>query len=228
MTDFIQEQDRKLDGARENKTKRSSSFKKKRFYLDTAMTKDDFQGKNLFEFPFKSFWVVETNSSSFVASMVVNHRGDGGDSLPLKLNMSIPFEYRQAGCAVECPAQPGVWIDIIFAFDSDITPGFVSIASSGSTSLSEGSVINDNNVSLNATGNSVLLIATSSRKKAIVQNNSGMPIWIGTATSLAHADYRKKCFRLESSETFEWKNAAQLNGRVEAGTTDEIAVMELT
>lgn len=227
MSNFLDQQNEKLDGAQFNKTKLSSAFKKKRFYLDNAATRADLLGGNFFKTPFKSFWVYNTNNKSFVAEMFVNNEGDTGDSLPLRPNISIPFNYRQSGCALEWPAQPGVWVDIIFAFDSDITPGYLDISSSGTSVLSEGSSFTNVKVSVTNAGNSVLLASNSSRKKGIIQNVSGQPLWVGEPVALASADYQKICQRVESGERFPWLSIAALYGRIETTTTDSIAVMEL-
>lgn len=229
MSDFQQEQRRKLDGFQANVQNPSSSFKKVRFKLDNVSTKEDYQGKNIFEFPFKSFWVVDTNNKAFVASMYVNPKADGGDPIPLRPNMSIPFEYRVNGCAVVCPiAQSGVWIDIVFAYNSDIIPGFSNYEATSDTTIDEGGNFTDGSASLDNSGNSVVIAANSNRKMSIIQNSSGQPIWVGTATNLANVNFKKRCHRIETGESFEWRNTAQLNGRVESVATDEIAVMELT
>lgn len=228
MNDFQQEQIKKLDGFQANVQNPSNSFKKVRFKLDNLSTKEDYQGRNIFEFPFKSFWVVDTNNKSFVASMSVNPKGDGGDPIPLKPNMSIPFEYRVNGCAIICNAQPGVWIDIVFAFNSDILPGFSNYEANSKSTIDEGGNFTDGSVSIDNSGNSVVVAANSNRKKAIIQNVSGQTIWVGTPANLANANYKKRCQRIDSGNSFEWRNSAQLNGRVEVTTTDDIAVMELT
>lgn len=228
MSNFDLDQDRQLDGSLYNATKKSSGFKTKRFLLDAMATKNDLNGSNFFPFPFKSFWVADTNNKNFTAKMVVNNKGDGGDPLPLRMNMSIPFEYRQAGCALEWPAQAGVWVDIVFAFDSDITPGFTSQDLSGIVTLNEGSSYTDGAKSCGLTGADVLVAANSARKVALIQNNSGKSVWIGTPAKLAGASYQTDCQRLDSGEpTFYWRSASQLNFRTDVGTAD-IAVMELS
>lgn len=226
--DFQTEQERKVDGLRESVKKVSSAFKIKRFYLDTAASRNDFQGNNVYQFPFKSFWIVNTNNTGFVASMYVNPKVDGGDALPLKPNMSIPFEYQQNGCALEWESQPGVWIDIAFAFNSDILPGFTNLNFTGDMALDEGDSFTDSKKSIDNSGTSALCASSTTRKKAIIQNTSGQPIWMGSQASLASVDYQKICQRLDHGFSFEWKNKAALYARVQTTTTDSIGVMELT
>lgn len=160
--------------------------------------------------------------------MIINPKGDSGDAIPLRLNMSIPFEYRQAGCALEFPAQAGVWIDIIFAFDSDITPGFTQLDTTGSVIVVEGGNFLESPKVIGITGNDVLAPANSSRKSIAIQNNSGKAIWIGTPAKLASANYQTDCIRIDSGESvFYWRNTSQLNSRTDVGTA-RIATMELS
>lgn len=228
MSTFNEEQLKKLDGSRENVRKVSSAFKVKRFKLDTAKSKNDFQGDNLFDFAFKSFWIVDTNNTGFIANMIVNPRGDGGDALPLKPNMSIPFEYRQNGCAIECPAQPGVWIDVVFGYDSDILPGFSNFVATSTSIINEGSTFSDSNPTVDATGTSIICASLTSRNKALIQNKSGVSIWVGTTANLSGIDYKKKCYQIDHGFTFEWKNKGTLYARVEAGSFDTVSVMEMS
>lgn len=225
MSDFQTDQQRELDGSRDNAQKFSSAFKKKRFYLDNAAYKTDFQGENQFPFQFKSFWVVDTNNTSFVANMVVNPKGDGGDPLPLRFNMSIPFKYRQNGCALEWAAQSGVWIDIVFAFDSDILPGYSNQEIGGDVALNEGSAFVDAGVSIANVGTQ-LLAAVSTRKVATFQNTTGAPMWIGSLAKLNGANYQTDCERVDSGDpSYKWKNKAALYARFES-TTHTIPVRE--
>lgn len=228
MTSFLEEQNRKLEGSRDSVRRVSDQFKIKRFDLSNKASKNDFQGNNLFDFAFKSFWIVDTNNTSFKANMVVNPKGDGGSPLPLKSNMSMAFEYRQNGCAIECDAQPGVWIEVLFAYETDISPGFVTQESSGSSVINEGSNYSSSNPTISNSGASILVAPNTNRKKAVIQNVSGVTIWVGKQVDLASADYQKKCLRILSGDSFEWRNVAQLNARVESGSTDAIAIMELT
>lgn len=231
MTDFYSNQQALTDGLRNNATKVSPEFKKVRFYLDNVATKDeiDLTAKNKFSSGFKSFWICDTNNTSFVASIYVNNRGDVGQPLPLKPNMSLSFQYPVDGCALEWPAQAGVWIDIVFALNTDITPGYIQLSASGSSAINEGSSHPTNwYKSINATGASVICPANSSRKVSMIQNNSGVPIWIGTQTDLAGANYKTDCIRIDSGDSiFYWRNTGQLNARAES-TTVRISAPELT
>lgn len=231
MSDFYNNQQAMVEGLRNNASKVSPEFKKIRFYLDNVANKDEIDrtARNKFLSGFKSFWICDTNNTSFVASMFVNTRGDVGQSLPLKPNMSLSFQYPVDGCALEWSAQAGVWIDIVFALNTDITPGYIQLSAGGSTAINEGSSHPSTWLkSIDATGASVICPANSNRKVSMIQNNSGAPIWIGTQADLAGGNYKTDCIRIDSGDAiFYWRNTAQLNARSEAGTL-RISAPELT
>jgi hypothetical protein len=228
MSDFLDKQNELQDGALFNATKKSPGFKVKRFYLDNLATRGDFNSNaNAFLSSFKSFWVCDTNNKLFTAKMVVNPKGDTGDALPLKFNMSIPFKYPVAGCVLEFPSQAGTWIDIAFGTDADITPGFSNVDVSGASRIDEGSSFTDGGVALTSSA-APIFSANSNRKAGLVDNNTGVSVWIGSQSKLNGANYKTDCQRLDSGDPlFYWRNTAALYARVESGTAT-IPVMEMT
>lgn len=224
MNEFQEKQNEQLEGLHFNVTKQTFAFKKVRFYLDTAASKTDILKTSYYRAPFKSFWVVDTNNDGFVASMVINPDGDKGDALPLKPNMSIPFDYKQAGCCLEYASQPGVWVDIVFALDSNILPGFSNFKASSSSSKNEGDTFTNTNPTIADTGLSILVPSSTTRKKAEIQNKSGQPIWVGASAALSASDYDKKCRKVDHGYSYEWFNRGALYARVVSGTTDSVSV----
>jgi hypothetical protein len=212
---FSQEQDKFVQGFQNNAKKVAGEFKVIRFKLDNVCTKDDLGGSNIFMTGFKSFWVCATNNSSFQASMAVNPKSDSGQALPIKANMSMSFSYPQAGCAIECPAQPGIWIDIAFAFNSDISPGFIQIVNNQAVAPAN---FFEYLLSPTATPTS-LIPANLTRINCMVSNIGSVALYLGSLGTLNDALYATKAIKVLPGEIISWDNLSACYMRTDSATS---------
>lgn len=183
--------------------------------------------ENKFRLPFKSFWVQDVSDLSVIAEIKVNSKGDQGDGLPVRKNLTIGFDYAVAGATFKWNSQPGKWFVVIYAHNTEIRPGFVDIQFNGKISLTDGSGYAQNSFEVSSTP-SVIFAASTTRVVGTIQNNSGVTIYVGNAANVAHVDFKKKCTRIfGNSGLFQWRNAAALSWRTEeVGPYDEISVTE--
>lgn len=181
---------------------------------------------NKFRLPFKSFWVQDVSDLSLIAEIKVNSKGDQGDGLVVKKNLTIGFEYPVAGATFKWPQQAGKWFIVVYAHNTEIRPGFVDIQLNGKISTTDGSTVSQDKGSVSSTPNPVFLASTT-RVVGTIQNNTGVTIYLGTAANVAHAEYKKKCIRIANGGIFQWRNASALSWRTEeVGPYDEVSVTE--
>jgi hypothetical protein len=220
---FLDEQQKYVEGFKNNASKFAGEFKVKRFWLDNISTKDDIGGANIFLTGFKSFWVCATNNSSFVANIVVNPRGDSGQALPLKSNMSMAFSYPQSGCAIECLAQPGIWIDIAFAFNSDISPGYIQIVNSQALAPA----FFFEYLQTVTTTPQILIPVNGTRITCLVENKGSVPLYIGSLLKLNDIQYKLKTKVLYPGDVIGWENLSGAYVKTESVTaTDSLYLLD--
>lgn len=220
---FLDKQIEQLAGRQWNTIKIDKEFTVRRFYLDDA-TPEGLSGtsRHLVEFAFRSFWVRDTNDMNFVASMKIGGDLDKGDWLPLDKNLTVNFEAPVPGAYLKWDAQPGKWIDIVFAHNTILTPGNVKIGVEGAIAIDNGSGGTLDRVSMSPTA-AVLITASDENKKIIIQNKLAVPIWIAwgsdAQTKLADANFKDKTYELASGNEFTCDNhTGSIYGRTEAVT----------
>lgn len=203
----------------------SAPFFTRRFYLDTVRTRGQGRGGEFFVGPFKSFWVSATNKSSFSAELVINTRNNSDRGLPLRLNQCQAFRAMGSkvdDACIEVPvAQPGVWVDITFSQDEELSVGSVAIDLSGEVSIYEGKAHSSARVDLPINAVTELIPALDTRAISTLQCKSGGVFWIGNDAELNNADWKNICKKvvLAIDEELEWKNKAALKAKTDVGAS---------
>jgi hypothetical protein len=218
---FELEQQRYVEGVRNNASKVSPEFRTVRFLLDNQAVKEDSNrgtNSNIFYGNFKSFWVVKTNLDSFDVKMYVNFQGDVGNPLPLKPNMSISFDYPVNGCALEWPAQAGGYVDIIFSLNTNITPGLIQLSSPPTKGAG---LVAEYLYDISSAPN-LVAPANSTRSSCYIKNQSAVTLYFGTYASLNGTDYLVKSIDLASGQSMTWTNQQALYMRSASTTATKV------
>lgn len=202
--------------------KLGAPFFTRRFFLDNVRNRAQNRGGEFYVGPFKSFWVSATNNSSFVAEIVINTTVNKDRGLPLRLNQCQAFGEKTDDACIEVPvAQPGVWVDITFSQDEDLSVGSVVVALSGEVSIKEGSSHLSAKVTATNAG-AELIPASDLRSKVILQNKGAESVWVGnlTAGELLNAEWKIICTEIPPGGSLPWENPASLHGKTEFGNAD--------
>jgi hypothetical protein len=141
--------------------------------------------------------------------------------LPLRLNQCQAFGNKpDSACIENSVAQAGVWVDITFAQDDEISVGSVVVNNTGSVVINEGSNHSSSQVDAVPAG-ITLFPADSGRVKGTVVNTStSESVWVGnnTASELQHANYKTICEEIPPGGRWEWKNAGAISVRSDVAT----------
>lgn len=178
----------------------SQKFFTRRFFLDTPINRFTNRGGDHYIGPFRSFWVSDTNNSSFKADLVINPREDRGRGIPLRLNQCQAIgetvdDKAEEACIEFETAQPGVWIDITFAQDDKISVGSVVVESSGATILIGGSSFTNDKFAVTDAGQ-VLLPASDQRAKGEIYNQTEETFFVGSQAKITAPDFAETCIKV--------------------------------
>jgi hypothetical protein len=207
-------------GQQQNAASFGPKFKVIRFYLDVAKSRyTNGSTDHVFGSGIKSFWVCNTNNRNFVANIVPNYRSDRKENsgLPLRYNMNQKFSEPINDACLEFAAQSGVWVDVAYSESEDISIGSSDISLTGSVSPDEGATYSMAKFSASLTP-AVLLPASTSRLKAVLQHKGGGSIWIGSAADLALTDYQNICLEISPGSLVEWWSKGVLYFRDDSAT----------
>lgn len=197
-----------------------SNFFTQRFYLDTPSDRSRGRGGENYVGPFKSFWVSDTNSTSFSADLLINPIGSSDNrGIPLRLNQCQSFENRPDGACLEFSiAQPGVWIEITFSLNETIQVGSVAVNLSGVVSINEGELNPQSKVTVTS-AISEILDNDEDRLNAKFQYKSGTGIvYVGSNTELSDPDFANICHEVQPGDDFEIPGGGSHSAKCVGGT----------
>lgn len=195
-------------------------FFTKRFYLDQPFNRSTGQGSDHFiGSPIKGFAVLGTNNAGFLASIVLDPSVGHIQGIPLYDGYYQNFKTKPNTVVIENKtAQAGVYIDMMFSLEDEITLGAIKTQSKAFTVPYEGTSFTMSKVTATAV-TSELIPSNDLRSIAILQHKSGNSVWLGKPADLAAVDYQELCYEVKPGETFLWKNAASLSGKTALGST---------
>lgn len=204
-----------------------------RFELDAPLSRYKNRGGSHYVGPFKSFWVSKTNNSAFECNFLVDPTDESGSGLPLRLNQCMTVgkgsdRKAEKGCIETKIAQPGVWIEITFSQNEEIDVGSVVVETSGAVQVVGGNdYSNDSYDVTNAAA--VLLPADDQRSRAEIYNQTDEAIYVGSQTSINHANWMQKCVKVKpmNEVPFVWDIPTALYARKEtAGTVSPVILIK--
>ena len=204
--DFQAELEKNQAARAYNIIKQTKQFTIVRFELDTATVFNQMgTSRNQVAFPFRGFWVYDTNDDNFSAQIKIG-KLDQGDALTLKPNMTISWDYPVAGAILQWEtAQTGVWVDIVFSHEAKLEPGNTNLSISGEVSLEYGDNGDTDRVAM-ATTTTTIFAASSTQKMRVIQNKLAESIWISWGTNyssrLTDADYANRCIEIGAGLSF--------------------------
>lgn len=174
-------------------------------------------------FPFRSLYVVSTTDSTVSVNMRLESTDSINDSFPLKAQTSIklPFPVRRA--FLDWSAQSGKTIQILFALRGEFSTNQVAAISSGGISIYDGDSVTSGSVGSVTTTAAALIAADSSRKKAIIQNQGAVSIYIGGSTVTAVSGARPG-IEIPPGGTFEWSSTGACYAITSSVTNSNISV----
>jgi hypothetical protein len=166
-------------------------------------------------FPFRSIFVQDATDTN----VSVNFRPTTTDSIQsyfgLKKNDSWNVETAISRGYLHWAAQAGKTITLVFFTDAEFKSGSQISVNSGGVSIANGDTISTAVVALSAATASQLFAASSTRKRGLIQNNTGASIWLGPSTvTNAGATIG---LEIQAGDTYVHSSAAAIYGYSVAG-----------
>lgn len=134
------------------------------------------------KFPFKSFWVQDATDSNVSVSFKPGTVDQYQSAFEIQKNDSWSSDYPTTAAFLHWSAQSGKSITIIFFVSSEFKSGTQQTVTSGGVSITNGDAISTAVVTLAAATAAAAFAASTTRKRGLLQNNSGASIWIGPST----------------------------------------------
>ena len=175
-------------------------------------------------FPFKAVYVRSATDSNVQVSLVVHSKEENqvANAVQLKLNDQISFEEPVGDAYLIWPAQTGKTMTLIFFVDADFRSGQQISVSSGGVSVTWGDTNTEAVTTLTAVTAGAILASNSNRKHAVIQNNTGADLFIGSSSSVDDGSGGGGAnigVKIPAGQIFEWKSTAALYGYSVAGGT---------
>tara|TARA_B100001971_G_C18268010_1_gene596182 strand:+ start:27336 stop:28043 length:708 start_codon:yes stop_codon:yes gene_type:complete len=211
------------DGQTYSRTTSTKAFTVVRFHLDEKRTRASREG-NLFDQSFMGVWVIGSNKKKFSATLFVNDNNNASDGIPLRSNMTIPFEIPMAGATLSWEAQENTYIDVLFSHHSAINVGSIEQELKGVIVNSDGSSYDHDQNPVTKTPTQIFDV-DSNRGVGTIFNYSSEILYLGKESILNDVNYQKKSLRCYPDQSFEWRNSDELYVRTALTDADDVVVL---
>lgn len=191
--------------------------------LSEAKTLNDSFWQTFAQVSFRSFLVSAVSDNFFSAKIKVNFGENSGDPINLEKGTNRDLGGYVKGFAMEFPAQSGKWIEIEVAHNSVISSNNMNVILSGQVGIKDGSNATSDNKTITSAATEV--VAARSNRSAEIYNYSAQTLYVGPFASVNDANFAKKCVRMPSGASYEWRDDSALFGRFASTTSDEIVVV---
>lgn len=204
------------------KLKQSSESPTTDIYVETfdLSSAVSINAPKIISYPFKAFLIRDaSDSNAYVNFLFDNRLGLNGSGSQVKKNSFFNNPFPLASAYFWWPAQTGKTVTIEFYRRGYILPGNFT------TSISQvfSSVETTAGVSTVTSAAALILAADTDRKRALIQNQGSIPIYVGGSTVTAKAGARPGQM-IDSGQGFVFDNTAALYAITDGGTNANVAI----
>lgn len=162
------------------------------------------------KFPFKSVFIREATDSVVNVDMQVQTQDSYQGKVSLKLNDSLVFGQQVSNGFLSWEAQSGKTMSLIFFVSAEFRSGSQVSQTAGGIAIIDGSSFEQSVVALTAATATAIVAQDTTRKQALIVNETGSDVWLGAATVTNTGATRG--FKLVPGGVFTWRNTAALYG----------------
>lgn len=173
--------------------------------LTTARNAND---PYIIKVPFKSIYVQDATDVNTTVNVRVMSTDTYQSSFIMRKNDVIATGSMINQIALDWSAQSGKTITFVFFTDAEFRSGSQISVTGGGVFLSEGSSFTDSVQALTAATAAIVFPSDSTRALGIIQNLTGLPIYVGPSTVTASG--ATIGYEVAPNATYEWRNTAVL------------------
>lgn len=160
-------------------------------------------------FPFKSVYVQDATDNNVIIQMQPNTNDSFQSTLQLKKNDSLMLGDPIASAFLSWSAQSGKTITLQFFVNAEFRSGSQISVNSGGVSINDGSSASQSVTTLLAATATQILATDTTRKHAMIQNNTGGDLYFGPTSTLSDSGTSKGLW-VSAGGFFQWRNTAAL------------------